>query len=543
MAMLATIGTTSALPLFSETHLAQASVVDPDIDRNQQKLDYQPIQYFYSIDADGRNTYVYKDTNLSTRLGSLTNETQKGTNAIGVDGRYGSFAYKAEPTENKSVVKLSILKPGTKTLKTLGYMSRNVLKNSDEITTYLTTDDNVKMKDVNGNEFVNKGWKQKTVVTIMKKGFPIYRGTDLSEQPQWGNGGSTSTNMNYHNTFYVTNHMKNQLDPSETYSMLVRSKDGGIGYVNDKALSDITGTEKKGMYYKVDKTMEVKQTDFDFFKNLGSELKGANPNYEKKGGNTTSWKGKKVYIARAYTHVDRPLDSTWDGFKGKDYDTRLVYYSVYDKKDGKWLGYVHQDAFKDGMHKVKKYSPETYVSIAKPDYDIWTEENFKSKIGKAKEGEWFRAGEEYKHSNGSTYVELLTVDKYGMGTSHGFINKNALKFEDNNFGPYKSFKKNVKIMKNGYGVYKDKNFKNKVNTSDKLKGKVFYAKGCYDRFKSPTDYQDGNYNEYDDGLGHVFENNNLSNLNGEHGGRYYSLYDNKGNWQGYINANACQIVK
>ena len=68
----------------------------------------------------------------------------------------------------------------------------------------------------------------------------------------------------------------------------------------------------------------------------------------------------------------------------------------------------------------------------------------------------------------------------------------------------------VTIMKKGYGFYKDKDFKKKATTSDKLYHKTYLAKGYY----------------------------NLSD-----GRRYMSLYDHNKKWVGYVRSSAVKTAK
>ncbi|MFW7431870.1 DUF4430 domain-containing protein [Vagococcus carniphilus] len=178
-----------------------------------------------------------------------------------------------------------------------------------------------------------------------------------------------------------------------------------------------------------------------------------------------------------------------------------TYYSLYNDK-GEWQGYINANATKVSDGKQGAYiSDGRYVTISKGNYDIWSNFNWKKRnSSKNVLNETFQVRGRYEHMNGATYYSLYN----NKGEWQGYINANAAKIADGKQGAYIKDGRKVTINKKGYNTWSNFNWKKRQSTSN-LFGKTFTARGKYRHF------------------------------NGE---IYYSLYDNKGNWHGYVNQNA-----
>lgn len=276
-----------------------------------------------------------------------------------------------------------------------------------------------------------------------------------------------------------------------TYASVYDKEGNWKGYVDVKAL-EIEDNDF-GPYQSFGKYMTVVNSGYGIFKDK---------NFEKQVS-TSDKQMNRTYFVKGY------YDRFTNGRR---------YYSLYsENEDGslKWEGYIGKGAmkmgYKDGASKGGAYFGQEgkYATVAKDDYTLWGNFDFTERKGVAQKDECYEVRALYHHINGATYASLYDRE----GNWKGYINTNALTIEDNDFGPYHSYRKYVTIDQPGYGIYKDKNFKNKVSSSDEKMHKTYLARGYYDRF---TD-----------------------------GKRYYSLYseneDGDLKWVGYIDANAAQL--
>ncbi len=221
-----------------------------------------------------------------------------------------------------------------------------------------------------------------------------------------------------------------------------------------------------------------------------------------------------------YVTINRTGYKTWSNFDwkerndsgkllGQTYQARgkykhangSTYLSLYDNA-GNWHGYINKTAVKVGKGEQGAYIPDgRYVTVSKDNYKIWSNFDWKKRnTSKKVFNETFEAKGRYKHMNGETYFSLYNnKDEW-----QGYINANAVKVSKGKQGAYISYGKKVTINKKGYSTWSNFNWE-KRNETDKMMGKTFTAKGKYNHVNGST---------------------------------YYSLYDNVGNWQGYINKNA-----
>lgn len=183
------------------------------------------------------------------------------------------------------------------------------------------------------------------------------------------------------------------------------------------------------------------------------------------------------------------------------------YASLYNKK-GDWQGYIDTDAltWTDKPWGVWHKSSQ-YATITSTKYNIWAELNdFKKEKHPIKNmyQKTFRVKGWYQHYNGKRYYSLYDED----GKWQGYINASGAKLSDKRCGSYISYGKPVTITREGYTLWGDiDHFEKKKGSSTDMIGDRYLAKGVYYHINGAT---------------------------------YYSLYNNKDKWVGYVNANACR---
>lgn len=247
-----------------------------------------------------------------------------------------------------------------------------------------------------------------------------------------------------------------------------------------KGYLDAEATEKttpQGAYIKDGRYVTITSKNYDVWSNFDWKKRGSSKDMV----NTT-------YQARGqYKH-----------FNG------ATYLSLYDTK-GNWQGYINQNAVKAGQGKQGAYIADgRYVTVTSKNYDVWSNFNWQKRTTtKMLYQQTYQAKGKYQHFNGSTYYSLYD-DK---GVWKGYVNANATKAGDGKQGAYIPYGKQVEITKKGYNTWSNFNWQERYKT-DKMIGTKYTAKGVYYHINGAT---------------------------------YYSLYDSKGTWHGYINANAVKV--
>ncbi|WP_326716771.1 serine hydrolase [Vagococcus jeotgali] len=232
-----------------------------------------------------------------------------------------------------------------------------------------------------------------------------------------------------------------------------------------------------------------------------------------------------VYIHNGnYLTINRKTGQTYSDFEGKakhsfaslyqktyrakgqyNHINGSVFYSLYNDKN-EWMGYVPEsDVSLVNSPWGEAVKTNKYVSIAKGNYDLWRSFNWVSN-GKASRynHKTFIVKEEYHHFNTSTYAALTD----STGTFYGYINDDALKTVSDPQGEYYHYGKYVTISSSSTNLWRDFNW-NVKQPASKIVNQTFQARGIY------------------------------YHVNGE---AYFSVYDNKGVWQGYLNANATSLT-
>lgn len=191
--------------------------------------------------------------------------------------------------------------------------------------------------------------------------------------------------------------------------------------------------------------------------------------------------------------------------KGKyNHENGNTYLSLYDEKNV-WQGYINEKATKLGDGKQGAYIADgRYVTVLSSGYNTWSNFSWKVRLSGAQvEGKTFLSRGKYKHINGSTYLSLFNE----KGEWQGYINEKAAKAGVGKQGAYIADGRQVIVTKKGYNTWANFNWKKKQSTNN-LVGKEFTARGRYNHINGST---------------------------------YCSLFDSKGEWQGYLNVAATKF--
>lgn len=198
--------------------------------------------------------------------------------------------------------------------------------------------------------------------------------------------------------------------------------------------------------------------------------------------------------------------------KGYYFYNDIQYYTLYDRNN-QWVGYVKAKDLKINTSTAGSHcsNPESYITVKNTNYKLLQELNTKTtKRTLVNNRESFYAkGHYHDYKTGYTYYSLYKMVN-GKSVWQGYMNKDNLIFNHNDFGAFNRLnpQKTLTIKKSGYGIFKDKNFKNKVASTQDLINKQYTVTGYYDRIMG--------------------------------GGRYYSLYKND-TWIGYVKSTSGQL--
>ncbi|KRM78263.1 hypothetical protein FC84_GL001193 [Lapidilactobacillus dextrinicus DSM 20335] len=180
-----------------------------------------------------------------------------------------------------------------------------------------------------------------------------------------------------------------------------------------------------------------------------------------------------------------------------------TYYSLYDEQN-KWNGYIGAESVKLTTGAQGAWlSKSGHVTVSKADYDILSGFNGNCRFpARSVYQHTYKVNGMYHHINGLTYYSLYN-DK---NVWQGYINAEAVSVSSNSQGPW--------LSKSGYAtVTKKTNTWGSFNWSVKLLSTQSYH--------------------------HTFKINGM--YHHSNGLTYYSLYDDKGVWQGYIDSSAVTL--
>lgn len=181
-----------------------------------------------------------------------------------------------------------------------------------------------------------------------------------------------------------------------------------------------------------------------------------------------------------------------------------TYYSLFDNK-GNWQGYLNAKATTKTPKQGRYISDGRYVKVNKPNYEMWQNFSWTYKNNSTNfVGQTLQARGRYQHFNGSTYYSLYD----NKGTWQGYLNAGATQ-NTKAEGDYISDGRYVKITKKNYDIWQNFSWKKRSNSTNYY-GQNLQAKGRYQHFNGST---------------------------------YYSLFDSKGDWVGYLNEGATENYK
>lgn len=174
------------------------------------------------------------------------------------------------------------------------------------------------------------------------------------------------------------------------------------------------------------------------------------------------------------------------------------YLTLYDRS-GRWVGYINETGTRlasGGQGAHQNYGK--FVTISSPNYEIWQNFSWKQKSHSSNyHGQTLQARGYYNHFNGSRYLSLYD----NKGNWIGYINEKGTRLGNGRQGAHQSYGKYVTITSPNYEIWQNFSWRQKSHSSN-YRGQVLQARGYYNHFN---------------------------------GSRYLSLYDNRGNWLGYIN--------
>ena len=198
-------------------------------------------------------------------------------------------------------------------------------------------------------------------------------------------------------------------------------------------------------------------------------------------------------------------------FKNQTFRAKGIYYhfngsrylSLYNNKN-QWIGYINENGVKKAIGDQGAFqSISRYVSI-KGTYTIWQNFKWEKRYSASQfKNQTFKAKGIYNHFNGSRYLSLYNQKDQWVG----YINEKGTDAARGQEGIYHSYGKYISIIGN-YDLWRNFSWSSNVHSS-KYQGQTFLAKGIYYHFN---------------------------------GSRYLSVYDNKGNWLGYMNADGAKVV-
>ncbi|MFY8331283.1 polysaccharide deacetylase family protein [Vagococcus carniphilus] len=342
----------------------------------------------------------------------------------------------------------------------------------------------------------------------------------------------------------------------DTYFSLVGTENKIIGFINKKEASETENAQ--GAYQSLGSYLNISEKNKDVYQNFEFDKKNNTSNllnqtflakgiyYHSNGENYLSvfnqknkWIGyinqKDVNLTPnkqgnyqaygKYVTLTKKNYDIWGNFAwkskakaGKYANQTLIakgiyyhfngekYLSLYDNKDN-WLGYINANGttIAEGA-QGSYYSYNKFVTIKSKNYDFWN--SFKwSKRGSSSSvvNQTFKARGIYYHFNGSKYLSVYD----NKGKWLGYINQNAASVAKGPQGSYQNFNKYVSVTTSNYSIWQNFDWKKKSSTKN-YRNQTLHAKGIYRHY------------------------------NGE---AYYSLYNNKKQWLGYVNKNGVSLAE
>lgn len=341
-----------------------------------------------------------------------------------------------------------------------------------------------------------------------------------------------------------------------TFVSIFNSQNEFIGFINKSEVS--LSEHPQGSYQSVEKYINITNNNQDIYQNF---------NFEKKN-NTSNFLNKTLLAKGIYYHSN-----------GENY------LSVFDK-DQKWVGYINQkDTIKSDGRQGNYVEYGKYISLTKKNYDLWN--NF-SWTPKSKSDQYMKqtliAKGVYNHFNGERYLSVYTNDDHWIG----YINEKATTLADGQQGIYHSFNKYITIKSKNYDLWNNFSWSQRGHSSAYY-GNTYKARGIYYHFNgnkylsvydnkgkwmgylnetgtNVTNSPEGTYQKLNKYVSITTSNYDLwQNFNWKkksstgnyrnqttyakgvynhyNGSTYYSLFNNKNQWLGYVNKNGLSLAE
>lgn len=237
-----------------------------------------------------------------------------------------------------------------------------------------------------------------------------------------------------------------------------------------------SNVQPQGPYISLNQYLTVTKSNSSIWQNFSWKI----------SGNTTNFINKTLLAKGKYNHSN-----------GK------TYYSVYDNKDV-WQGYVESNVgvlSSESSGVWQSYGK--YVTVTGNGYNTWSDFSWRLRNPSEKIiGKKLLAKGRYHHFNGASYLSLYDSN----GKWQGYINSRACSTDITQQGPAVRENFYVTINKKNYSIWQNFSWK-QLRSSNQVLNTTFNVKISY------------------------------KHSNGSH---YYSLYDSKGKWYGYINSTGTE---
>ena len=244
------------------------------------------------------------------------------------------------------------------------------------------------------------------------------------------------------------------------------------------AASGTLTQEQSGGYQKINQYVAITQNYYDIWQDFWQKKITSKNLYQ------------RTYLAKGkYEH-----------FNGS------TYYDLYDNQN-KRIGLLNATGAKKCSASGIWQKESLYANRKSSSYPLWVNlSNFSGQKGNSSKltNKTVKITGKYRHFNGSLYYSLYD----NRGNWLGYMNATGLITTKNPQGTYFNFDKYITVTKSGYNTWASFSFNKKLNNSAVYQ-RTYKAKGLYYHYN---------------------------------GSRYYSLYDNKNNWKGYINTASSTVA-
>lgn len=281
----------------------------------------------------------------------------------------------------------------------------------------------------------------------------------------------------YHGTYFIEEEIIDENNQKSAY-LLADKNHEKQGYVSS---SVVEVTENiGGVPIKLEKYGTVKNKNYSLWKNL--EL-------------TEKIKDKQELAQKTFL-----IKNEYHHFNGS------IYYELYNNQN-EFIGFMAKEDISLENNAGGSYiSTWKYGTVTKKNYSLWQNFSFSQERNNSTTfyQQTLLMKGEYHHFNGSIYYSVYDNQDNWLG----YINKEGITISENRGGIYISTGKYVTLTKKNYSMWNNLDFSQERNNSTKYYEQTMLAKGEYHHFNGLV---------------------------------YYSIYNNKNEWLGYINKGAVSV--